>query len=329
MILWEYLKTVVFVQSLSHVRLLVTPWMAACQASLSITNSQSLLRLISIESVMPSNHLILCHPLLLLISVFPSIKVFSNESALRSGDQSTGTSTSASVLQVNTQGWFPLGLSFLLSKGLLSLLQHSSKVSVLLCSAFFMVRLSHLYITTGKTIALTTWTFVGKVMSLLLNMLSMFVVPFLPKKSLNLAATVTVRVDFGIQENKIFPLLPLFPLLINGCLLLLCLFLMILVKGQGGGRGTEKRKDCCHFIFLSKSVLCVLVHTGTCPSLAIFWASLVAQTVKCLPTKRETRVRSLGREDSLEKEMATHSSIHAWRIPGTEEPGRLRGNIGW
>ena len=166
-------------------------------------------------------------------------------------------------------------------------------------------------------------------MSLLLNMLSMFVIPFLPKKSLNLVATVTVCIDFGIQENKICPLLPLFLLLINGCLLLLCLFLMILVKGQGGGRGTEKRKDCCHFIFLSKSVLCVLVHTGTCPSLAIFWASLVAQTVKCLPTKQETRVRSLGREDSLEKEMATHSSIHAWRIPGTEEPGRLRGNIGW
>ena len=214
MLLWEYLKTLVFVQSLSHVRLLMTPWMAARQASLSITNSQSLLKLISIESVMPSNHLILCRPFLLLISVFPSIRVFSNESALRSGDQSTGTSTSASVLQVNTQGWFPLGLtglSFLLSKGLLNLLQHNMKVSIRRCPAFFMVQLLHLYVTTGKTITLTTWTFVGKMMSLLLNMLSVFVIPFLPKKSLNLVATVTVCSDFGIQENKICHCFHFFP----------------------------------------------------------------------------------------------------------------------
>ena len=134
----------------------------------------------SIESVMPSNHPILCRPFLLLISVFPSIRVFSNESALRLGDQSTGTSTSASVLWVNTQDWFPLGLtglSFLLSKGLLSLLQHNLKVSICWCPAFFMVQLLHLYMTTGKTITLTTRTFVGKMMSLLLNMLSMFVIP--------------------------------------------------------------------------------------------------------------------------------------------------------
>ena len=108
------------VQSFSQVRLFGTPWTAARQASLSITNSQSLLKLLSIESVMPSNHLILCHPLLLPPSVFPSITVFSSESVLRIGGQSIGVSASASVLPMNIQDWFPLawtGWISLLSKG--------------------------------------------------------------------------------------------------------------------------------------------------------------------------------------------------------------------
>ena len=149
--------------------------------SLSITSSRSLLKLMSIESMISSNHLIFCHPLLLLLSIFPSMSWL-----LASGGQSFGASASASVLSMNIQNWFPLeltGLIFLLSKGLSkSLLQHhSSKASILQCSAFFTVQLSNPYMTTGKTIALTRWTFVDKVMSLLFNMLSRFVIPFLPK----------------------------------------------------------------------------------------------------------------------------------------------------
>ena len=105
------------VQSLSCIRLFVTPWTEACQATLSITNSQSLLKFMSTQSVMPSNHLILCHPLLLLPSIFPSIRVFSNE-FFTSGGQSIGTSPSAPVLPMNIQDWFPLGLTSLQFKGL-------------------------------------------------------------------------------------------------------------------------------------------------------------------------------------------------------------------
>ena len=174
------------VQSLSHVRLFVTPWTASRQASLSITNSQSLLKLMSIESVMPSNHLILCHPLLLLPSIFPSIRVFSNESALHirwpkywSFSFNISPSNEQPGLISLRMDW----LALLAVQGTLkSLLQHhSSKVSILLCSAFFMVQLSHPYMTTGKTTALTRWTFVGKVMSLLFNMLSRLVITFLPR----------------------------------------------------------------------------------------------------------------------------------------------------
>ena len=159
------------VQSLSHVLLFATPWTAALQASLSITNSRSSLRLMSIESVMPSNHLILYHPLLLLPSIFPNIRVFSNESALPIRCQSIETSASASalVLLMNIQDWFPLGSTDSMSlqskefKILDSLLRHhSSKASVLWCLAFFMVQLSHPYMTTGKTIALTRRTLWAK-----------------------------------------------------------------------------------------------------------------------------------------------------------------------
>ena len=172
------------VQSLSHVRLFATPWIAACQASLSITNSRSLFRLMSIDSVMPSNHLILCHLLLLLPSIFPSIRVFSSESALHIRWPKYWSLASASALPMNIQDWFPLRwtgwVSLPVQGTLKSLLQHhSSKASILHCSAFFIVQLSHPYMTTGKTIALTRRIFVGKVMSLLFNMLSRLVITFL------------------------------------------------------------------------------------------------------------------------------------------------------
>ena len=148
----------------------------ACQASLSITNSQSLPKLMSIESVMPSNHLILCRPLLLLTSIFPSIRVFSNESALHirwakywSFSFNISPSNEHPGLISFRMDW----LDLLAVQGTLkSLLQHhSSKASILLCSVTFTVQLSHPYLTTGKTIVLTRRTFVDKVMSLLFNML--------------------------------------------------------------------------------------------------------------------------------------------------------------
>ena len=141
----------------------------------------------SIKSVMPSNHLIFCRPLILLPSTFPSIRVFSISQFTLSGQSiEASASASASVLPMNIQNWFPLGLIgwiSLQSKGLSkSLLQHhSSKASIIWCSAFFMVQLSNPYVATGKTIALTRWTFVGKVMSLLFNMLSRLVIAFLPR----------------------------------------------------------------------------------------------------------------------------------------------------
>ena len=173
------------VQSLSHVRLFVTPWTAAHQASLSITNSQNLLKLMSIESVMPSNRLILCHPLLLLPLILPSIRVFSNESVRIRWPKywSFRFSISPSNEYLGLISFRIDWLDLLAVQGTLkSFLQHhSSKASILLCSAFFTVQLSHLYMTPGKTIALTRWTFVGKVMSLLFNMLSRLVITFLPR----------------------------------------------------------------------------------------------------------------------------------------------------
>ena len=163
-----------------------TPWTAAHQASLSITNYQILPKLMSIVSVMPSNHLMLCHPLLLLPSILPSIRVFSNESALRirwakywSFNFSLRLSNEEPGLISFRMDW----LDLLAVQGTLkSLLEHhSSKASVLQCSAFFVVQLSHPYMTTGKIIALTKWTSVGKVMSLLFNMLSRLVITFLPR----------------------------------------------------------------------------------------------------------------------------------------------------
>ena len=165
------------VQSLTRVQLSAIPWTAASQASLSITNSQSLIKLTSIESVMPSNRLILCHPLLLQPSIFPSIRVFSNESVLLirwpkywSFSFSNSSSKEDSGLISFRMDWLDLLDVQGTLKGLLQ--HHSSKASILQCSAFFIVWLSHPYMTTGKTITLTRQTFVGKVMSLLFNMLS-------------------------------------------------------------------------------------------------------------------------------------------------------------
>ena len=173
------------VQSLSRLQLFATPWTVAHQASLSITNSWSLLKLMSIESVMPSNHLILCRPLLLPLSIFPSIRIFSNESVLCmrwlkywSFSFSISPSNEHSGLISFRMDWLdhPAVQETLKSR----LQHHSSKASILQHSAFFIVQLSQPYMTTGKTIALTRQNFVDKVMSLLFNMWSRLVIPFLP-----------------------------------------------------------------------------------------------------------------------------------------------------
>ena len=174
------------------------PWTAACQASLSILNSSSLLKLKSIESVMPSSYLIIC-PLLLPPSIFPSIRVFSKESVLRirwpkywSSSFNISPSDEYSGLISFRMNW----LDLLAVQGTFkSLLQyHSSKASVLQHSAFFIVQLSHPYMTTRKTIALTRQTFVSKVMSLLFNVLSRLVIAFLPRSqvSFNFMAAFTI-----------------------------------------------------------------------------------------------------------------------------------------
>ena len=174
------------VQLLSRVWLFVNPWIAALQASLSITDSGSLPKFMSIKSVMPSSHLIRC-PLLLLPPISSSIRVFSNESTLLlrwekywSFSFSITPFIEHAELICFRMDW----VNLLVVHGTLkSLLQHHiSKASILWLSAFFTVQLSHPYMTTGKTIALTRWTFVGKVMSLLVNILSRVVITFLPRR---------------------------------------------------------------------------------------------------------------------------------------------------
>ena len=185
-LIWDAKSFLSSVQLLSPVWLFATPWTAAHQASLSITNSRSLLKLMSIGSLMPSNHLILCRPLLLLPSIFPRIGVFSNESVLPirwskywSFSFSISPSNEYSGLISFRMDW----LDLLVVHGTLkSVLQHhSSKPSILWHSALFIVQFSYPYMTTGKTIALTRWTFVDKVMSLVFNMLSRLVIAFLPR----------------------------------------------------------------------------------------------------------------------------------------------------
>ena len=206
------------VQSLSHVRFFVTSWTAARQASLSITNSQSLLKLMSIKSVMPFNYLILCHTLHHLPSVLLSTGVSSSESVLCirwpkywSFSFSISLSNEYSGLISLRMDWFDL----LAVQGTLkSLLQQfkSSKASILWCLAFFKVQLSHLFMTTGKTIALTIWRFVGKVMSLLFNMLYRFVIAFLPRsKHLLISWLQSPSAVILELEKKCLSWFPLFP----------------------------------------------------------------------------------------------------------------------
>ena len=186
------------------------PCIAARQASLSITNSQSLHKLMSMESVMPSSHLKLCGPLLLQSPIPPSFRVFSNESTLHirwpkywSFSFSISPSCEHPGLISSRMDW----LDLLAVQGTLkSLLQHhSSKAPILQCSAFFTVQLSHPYMTTGKTIALTRWTFVGKVMSLLFNMLSRLVITFLPRSKRLLISWLQSpsAVILEAQKNKV------------------------------------------------------------------------------------------------------------------------------
>ena len=185
-----------------------TPWTAARQSSLSITNSWSLLKLMSIDSVMPSNNLILCHPLLLLPSVFPSIMIFSSESVLHirwpkywSFSFSISPSKEHPGLISFRMDW----LDLLAVQGILkSLFQHhSSKASILWCSAFFTVQLSYPYMTTGKTIALTRRTLVSKLMSLLLNMLSRLVITFLPRSKCLLISWLQSPSTVMLEPKKI------------------------------------------------------------------------------------------------------------------------------
>ena len=169
---------------------------------------------------MSSDHLILYCPLLLLPSIFPSIGVFSSESVLRSGGQSIGVSASALVLPINIQDWFPLGWTgwiSLKSKGLSRVFSkhHSSKTSILWCSAFFIVQLSHPYVTTGKTIALTRWTFVGQVVSLLFNMLSsILVIAFLPRSKCLLISWLQLPFAVILEppQNKVSHCFHCFPI---------------------------------------------------------------------------------------------------------------------
>ena len=192
---------------LTHVRLFAAPQTATFQTSLPFTISLSLLELMSIKSVMPSNHLVLCHPILL-PSVFPSIKVFSNGSALHirwpqywSFSFTISPSNAYSELNSSRINWLDL---LAVQRTLKSLLQHhSSKASVLQCSAFFMVQLSNPYMTTAKTIVLTRQTFIGKVMSLLLNMLSRLVIAFLSRSKCLLISWLQSSSAVILEPNKI------------------------------------------------------------------------------------------------------------------------------
>ena len=192
----------------------------ARQASLSITNSQSSLRLTSVESVMPSSHLILCRPLLLLPLIPPSIRVFSNESVLCirwpkywNFSFSIHPSSENSELISFTLDWLDL-LDQTVQGTLKSLLKHHSlKASILWHSAFFMVQHSHPYLTTGKTIALTILTFIRKVMPLLFNMMSRSVIDFLSMEQVSFnSIAVTICSDFGAQKNKVSHCFHCFPI---------------------------------------------------------------------------------------------------------------------
>ena len=217
---WYCLLLIASVQSLSCVRLFVTPRTAALQASLSITNTQSLLKLMPIESVMPSSHLIFCRPLLLLPPIPPSIRVFFSESTLQMRWPKYW-SFSFSISPFNVHPGlisFKMDWSDLLAvQGTLkSLLQHhSSKASNFWCSAFFTVQLLHPYMTNGTAIALTRWILVGNVMSLLFNMLSRLVITFLPRSKKEviswLQSPSEVILEPPPKKNlTLFPLSPIY-----------------------------------------------------------------------------------------------------------------------
>ena len=194
------------VHSLSRVRLFVTPWTAVRQASLSITNSRSLFKLMSIQLVMPSNHLILCHPLLLPPSIFPSIRVFSIESVLHIRQPkywSFSFSISPSSEYLGLISFKMDWLDLLAVQGTLkSLLQHqSSKASILQCSTFFVVQLSHPYMTIGKTIALTRRCWQSNVSALYYAVQVGHSFSSKGQASFNFMAAVTICSDFGVQEN--------------------------------------------------------------------------------------------------------------------------------
>ena len=178
-------------------------WTTAHQTPPASTVFLSFLKFMSIELVRLFNHLILCCPLIHLPLIFPRIRVFSNELALRIRWPKYWSFSFSSSLPVNRQGWFPLGSTndfFAVQGTLKSLQNHNLKASVLQCSTFFMFQLSRTYMNTGKTIAWTIWIFVDKVMSLLLNRLSRFVID---QVLFNFMAIVTIHSDFGAQENKI------------------------------------------------------------------------------------------------------------------------------
>ena len=188
-----------------------------CQASLSITKSRSLPKLMSTESVMPSSHPILCQPLILLPPIPPSIRVFSSESLLHIRWPKYWSFSFSISLSNEHPGLISFRMDWLdllaVQQTLKSLLQHhSSKPSMLWRLAFFIVQLSHPYMTTGKTILLTRWTFVGKVRSLLFNMLSRLVIAFLlrGKRFFNFMAAVTICSDFGAQKNKVCHCFPIY-----------------------------------------------------------------------------------------------------------------------
>ena len=216
---WDSFFIVSSVQSLSRVRLFATPWIAACQASLSITNSRNSLGLMSIESVMPSSQLILCRPFLLLPPIPPRIRVFSNESTLHMRWPKYSSFSFSILPSKEHPGLISFRmdwLGLLAAQGTLkSLLQHhSSKASVLRRSAFFTVQLSHPYMTTGKTITLTRWTLVSKVMFLLLNMLSRLVIIFLPRSKCLLISWLQSpsAVIWDPKKNKVWHCFHCFPI---------------------------------------------------------------------------------------------------------------------
>ena len=203
------MQTFSSVQSFSRVRLFATPWTSACQASLSITNSQNSLKLTSIESVMPSSHLILCCSLFLLSPIPPSIRIFSNESTLHMRWPKYWSFNFSIIPSKEHPGLISFRMDWLdllaVQGTRKSLLQHhSSRASILRHSAFFTVQLSHPYMTTGKAIALTRRTFVGKVMSLVFNMLPRLVITFLPR------SLVTHLIFLSFPVTKLDPI-GLFP----------------------------------------------------------------------------------------------------------------------